>query len=288
MKEKGEASYKASENLHLLHGFLEFVVDLGLNPAILEEVQETVHKIRYLPIDGESEPEPYYGQRQSERDMADERRCGVPSTRAYKQGRTGFYLPEMVMKGNEDSRRMLSVPFILKDFVKAFFGPTLDFRARLRNLPDKPVVASEATSSEPGLSLEEHLDVESSKSLTGASQRSPTPTRLAASAVAGHVSAPENEEPPGSGIQDDSLSASSSAVGSPELSPVVSISPVSFIDRAPTPSRPSDKQDKSLSDPAIIIVAPSTEMDLDQGSTIRPLDCYALYRFPNIVGNIYV
>jgi hypothetical protein len=197
--------------------------------------------------------------------MTDEIRCGVPYTRAYKQGRAGFYLPEMVMKGNEDSRRMLTVPFILKDFVKAFFGPTLDFWARLRNLPDKPVVenASEATSSELGLSLEEHLNVDSSKSVTGASQRSPTPTRLAASAVAGHVSAPENEEPPGSGIQDDSLSASSSL----ELSLVVSISLMSFIDRTPTPSRPSDKQDKSLLDPAITIVAPSTEMDLDQGST---------------------
>lgn len=28
-KEKGEASYKASENPRLLHGFLEFIVDLG-------------------------------------------------------------------------------------------------------------------------------------------------------------------------------------------------------------------------------------------------------------------
>jgi hypothetical protein len=56
MKEKGEASYKASENLHLLHGFLESVVDLGLNPAILEEVPETVHKIATFRSMGRANP----------------------------------------------------------------------------------------------------------------------------------------------------------------------------------------------------------------------------------------
>ena len=60
MKEKEEASYKASENPQLLYSFLEFVIDLGLKPAILNKILDTIGKIHYLLIDRESEPRLYY------------------------------------------------------------------------------------------------------------------------------------------------------------------------------------------------------------------------------------
>ena len=78
MKKKGEASYKSSENPHLLHGFLEFVVDLWLKPATLKDAPETVDRIRHLRNDGKSEPWPNHNRRRgSKREMIDKRRCGV-------------------------------------------------------------------------------------------------------------------------------------------------------------------------------------------------------------------
>jgi hypothetical protein len=195
---------------------------------------------------------------------------------------------------------MPSCSFIHKDFIEAFFGPTIDFRDRLRNLTDnsngrKPDLdnssryssSSEDDSSEETSDMEEGesssfeddsslleetpdmeeddssqlrtADEKNSSPVMGRPHPSPTPCLVATTGPAAtDINNVGGRGLHGPGIQGDPPGASSSVVGSPELSAIASISPLSFTETL-TPCRPSE--------PTMKIVAPSTEIDLDQGGT---------------------
>jgi hypothetical protein len=277
LKEAKERRYKAVERPDLIHGFVEFAVNSGIKPiAQMEAVDKMSGQHRGV---GDTQSKSYInGRRQSASDRDDRRRrCGIPHTRAYKQGKAGFYLPNILAEGIENRDEMPSVSVIQRDFMDAFFGPTIDFRERLRDPPDESDAvrpglddALEGSSpSEDSSSLsEETLDMELSSSGTGSPQPSPTPAIFAmADTGAADTNTAGSEELSRPRLQEISPSALSSVVGSPELSPVASISPVAFVDRIHTTSRPSDEQDKPILEPTMTIVVPSTDADPDQGGT---------------------
>ena len=301
-KETGDDGYEAKMDPNCHHRLVELAWNLGfhtekiktgmgndprreqlraflgrickLQPDTLEKTVDSM--LRLLPPDEEIEPLSDFGERGLSKTEIDDlgRRWGVPFTRMYKRGQASFYLPELLVKTTGNSDEMPSVSFIHKDFIDAFFGPTIDFRERLRDSldenncrPDLDNASGDRSPSEDNSSLlEETLNVEQSCSVMGTPQPSPTPALFAMTdATAADINTVGSEELSTFGIKNDSPSVLSSVVGSPELSPVASISLVSFIERIPTPPRPSDKQDKPLVEPTMTIVVPSTEMNFDRG-----------------------
>ena len=178
LKEAGMYPYKASERPNLIRRLLDFAMDLGFEIATLEEISDVPLK---LPVNEEAEPKPepksYVDEcEKSTTDLNDRRRrCGVPYTRAYDEGKAGFYLSKILMKGIEDSDNMPSTSFIRKDFIEAFFGPTPHIWEELRNVAG--TVDGREALSECDLSLlEENLDTEHTNPATGGVQSSPAPT----------------------------------------------------------------------------------------------------------------
>jgi hypothetical protein len=226
----------------------------GVKPGELDDVVSDL--MGRLPNDDvQPKPSPYK-EKLSKKDIDNlERRWGVPFTRAYNRGKDEFYLPHTLSCQAEDSVNMPSTTFIQKDFVNVFFGPTVDIWDRLCDLPDegkKPGQNSDVLVSGPPAEydaswLEEPLDTDSSSPLTSVSEP-PTPV----------LDDAQYESLSEFGIQ-DATSAPSSLAGSPELSPVASISSVSFRDETSTPDAPFEAvAGSSTAEPDQSIAGPLT------------------------------
>ena len=174
MKEEKERYYKAREILDVIHSLLEFTIGLGLKLIAQYEVVDKI--LDQSQMAGDTESKSYINrQKQSMSDSSDRRqRCSILYIYAYKQGKTEFFLPKLLVDRAENSDEILSISFIQKDFINVFFRPTIDFRERLLDPPsedtsrrlDRDDVSGDSSPSEDNSSLlEETLDIELTSSI---------------------------------------------------------------------------------------------------------------------------
>ena len=60
-------------------------------------------------------------------DITENRQYSILYTQVYRQDRAVFYLPDIIKKSIKESKGILGILFILKDFIEAFFGLIPDF-----------------------------------------------------------------------------------------------------------------------------------------------------------------
>ena len=268
-KEVKERPYKPWEDPNLQLRFLRFALDLGLkteriltciaNDPRKQDLRDFIGRrwnvqstdlesfvedmIRRLPINDKAN-EPHLDRKPlSKPEMTDlERRWGVPFTQTYEKGKASFYLAHFTnLAGNFDD--MPSTTFIQQDFIKAFFGPTIELWDRLRDLPDERnttyILEDRLESSPPSeyeSSLEESVDAEIVNPVTDA----PTVVSEFAYTMAETVPRPI--------ISGTFPSVLSSVAPSPELSPVASIYSESLIDGISTPATALEAVARSLTE----------------------------------------
>jgi hypothetical protein len=135
LKVAGTVPYKAHERPKIIRHLIDFTMDIGFETATLKENSDALP----LPLDEEPELELHVDEcTKSTVDPNDRRqRCGVPYTRAYKEGKAGFYLSNICTGETGKSTNMPSTSFIQKDFINSFFGPILDIWEDLQHLPDE-------------------------------------------------------------------------------------------------------------------------------------------------------
>jgi hypothetical protein len=110
LKEAGTVLYEASEHSNLIRRLIDFATDLGFKTTTLKAISDKLQ----LPLDKEPEPELHVNEcTKSTVDLNNRRRrCGVLYTRAYEEGKAGFYLSKICAKGTENSANMPSTLFI--------------------------------------------------------------------------------------------------------------------------------------------------------------------------------